>query len=68
VNLLIRFLNVAWVGIFSIWLYQDIQAHDTVQIIFDSIVIFANGLCAMFYNDSALTINIKVNKIENKEW
>lgn len=68
-NTLIRFLNIAWVGVFSIWLYKDIQNHDTVQIVFDSIVILANGLCAMFYNEEKpFTLNITINKTENKEW
>lgn len=67
-NLIIRFLNVAWVGIFSIWLYQDIQAHDTAQVVFDSIVILANALCAIFCNGEPIAFNITVNKTENREW
>ena len=68
-NTFIRFLNIAWVGIFSIWLYVDIQNHATIQIIFDSIVILANGLCALFYNEGKpLTLNITIDKTENKEW
>jgi hypothetical protein len=66
---LVRFLNIAWVGLFSIWLYKDIQDHKTIEIIFDSIVILANGICALGYKglDEPL-ITINVNKIENKEW